>query len=134
VGLGNPAPRSNNQQKGAEVAKRKRYILNSAVITAPGAYVYKLISVEEAKNWYFSGTTPESTIGYEETAEALSQLLGVPIPVNRKTIVMQAGDEALVFRLVLPPNSPRIDPKDKGQIAKHLSAGHWELGLLRRVE
>jgi hypothetical protein len=112
----------------------RKYILNSAVITAPGTYVYRLISPEEAKQWYFAEPKPESTIGYEETAAALSQILGVPISVNRKTIVMEPGDEALVFRLVLPPGSPRIDPKDKGQIAQHVKAGHWELGLLKRVE
>jgi hypothetical protein len=53
--------------------------------------------------------------------------------VNRITIKMNKGDEALVFRLVLPPGSPRIDPKDKGQIMQHVNAGHWELGLLRKI-
>jgi hypothetical protein len=107
----------------------KRYILNSAVITSPGIYRYALIDSESARKWLAKGPF-ESTIGYEETAEALSQLLGTPIAVNRKTIVMRDGDEALVFRLVLPPGSPRIDPRDKGQIAQHVEAGHWELGLL----
>ena len=106
--------------------------MNSAVITAPGTYVYRHISVEEAKRWYFEGEIPISTVGYEETAEALSQLLGVRIPVNRITIVMQPGDEALVFRLVLPPGTPRLLPHEKGRIAEHVRAGHWELGLLRR--
>jgi len=110
-----------------------RYLLNSAVITSPGTYTYRLISPEEARAWYFSGPEPESTIGYEETAVALSQLLGVPIAVNRKTIVMSSGDEALVFRLVLPPGTPRISPQDKGRIMEHVKAGHWELGLLRKL-
>jgi len=111
-----------------------RYILNSAVITSPGHYIYFLIGPEEARRWLTARSYPESTIGYEETAEALSQLLNAHIPVNRKTIEMRAGDEALVFRLVLPPGSPRIDPKDKGQIMSHVRAGHWELGLLKKVE
>ena len=110
-----------------------RYILNSAVITAPGVYSYRLTTPEEAREWYGSGNVI-STIGYEETAEALSRLLGRPVPVNRVTIKMEPGDSALVFRLVLPPGSPRIDPKDKGQIISHIQAGHWELGLLRRLE
>jgi hypothetical protein len=110
-----------------------RYILNSAVITAPGLYSYRLLSVEEAREWYGS-VKVVSTIGYEETAFALSQLLGRPVEVNRVTIKMELGDEALVFRLTLPPGTPRIDPKDKGQITSHVQAGHWELGLLRRLE
>jgi hypothetical protein len=111
-----------------------KYILNSAVITSPGRYAYFLITPEEARRWCLSGPPPFSTIGYEETAEALSQLLGLHIDVNRRTIVMRAGDEALVFRLVLPPGSPRIDPKDKGSIMAHVKAGHWELGLLKKEE
>ena len=111
----------------------RRYVLNSAVITAPGTYEYKRVSPEEAKRWWFSGDPPLSTVGYPETAEALSQLLGVPVQVNRVTIVMEPGDEALVFRLVLPPGTPRIQPHEKGRIAEHVRAGHWELGLLRRL-
>jgi hypothetical protein len=110
-----------------------RYLLNSAVITTPGVYNYRLITPKEAQAWYGDGNDVISTIGYEETAEALSQLLGHPVPVNRVTIKMEVGDEALVFRLVLPPGSPRIDPKDKGAIAEHVQAGHWELGLLRKT-
>jgi hypothetical protein len=110
-----------------------KYILNSAVITAPGLYFYHIVTPEEARKWYGDGVDVVSTIGYEETAQALSQLLGRPVPVNRVTIKMQPDDEALVFRLVLPPSTQRIDPKDKGAIAQHVQAGHWELGLLRRV-
>lgn len=109
-----------------------RYLLNSAVLTAFGAYMYVPLSVEAAQAWLAAGPYL-STIGYAETAEALAQLTGVPVAVNRQTIAMVGGDEAVVFRLVLPPGSPRIDPRDKGQIAGHVAAGHWELGLLRRT-
>ena len=112
----------------------RRYLLNSAVLTDFGTYEYQPVSPEEARRWWASGPEPTSTIGYEETAAALSQLLNVQVAVNRITIKMEPGDEALVFRLVLPPGSPRIDPKDKGQIMKHVKEGHWELGLLRRLK
>jgi len=111
-----------------------KYLLNSAVITSPGVYEYEHISVGRAIIWYRQGPEPYSTIGYPETAEALSQLLGVPIQVNRITIKMQPNDEALVFRLVLPPGTPRIDPQDKGRISYHVQLGHWELGLLKRLK
>lgn len=78
----------------------------------------------------------ESAIGYTETATALEQLCGLDpgaIPINRIQIKMGPGDEALVFRLALPQGSPRIDPSNKGQIAAHVGAGHWELGLLRHL-
>lgn len=60
------------------------------------------------------------------------ELLGVEIAVDRRTIQMQPGDEALVFRLALPPGTPRIDPRDKGALGRALIAGHYELGILRR--
>jgi len=111
-----------------------RYVLNSAVITSPGKYLYVLISPAAARDWWMRGEEPVSAVGYEETAEALSQLLGVRVQVNRVTIKMRPGDEALVFRLVLPPGTPRINPRDKGQIARHVAAGHWELGLLTMLQ
>jgi hypothetical protein len=153
-----------------------RYILNSAVITAPGRYEYRLVTPDEARAWYTrvsAGETarrkvvaalaagdslsaiarrmgitrervaalrdrapepaPLSTIGYPETAAAVGMLLGVTIPVDRRTIAMLPGDEALVFRLALPPGSRRIDPADKGRIGQEILAGHYELGLLTRL-
>ena len=92
-----------------------------------------IITPDQARAWYGNGAGVVSTIGYEETASALSLLLGSPVALNRVTIKMNVGDEALVFRLVLPPGSPRIDPKDKGQIMQHVNAGHWELGLLKKI-
>jgi hypothetical protein len=45
---------------------------------------------------------------------------------------METGDRAVVFRLVFPSGSQRIDPKDKGSLGKHLLAGNFELGLLTK--
>jgi hypothetical protein len=108
-----------------------RYLLNSAVLTAPGRWLYRLVTPDEARAWYAAGLVV-STIGYAETAEALGQILGMDVPVDRRTIRMEPGDEALVFRLVLPPGSPRIAPGDKGALGRALLAKHYELGILRR--
>jgi uncharacterized protein DUF1874 len=110
-----------------------RYLLNSAVITAPGVYEYRLIDAQTARVWLESGAFV-STCGYAETAAALEQLCGVPIPVNRQIITMQTGDEALVFRLVLPPGSQRVAPGSKGNLSVDFIAQHCEIGLLRRRE
>jgi len=107
------------------------FILNSAVITAEGDYRYRLIDAAAARAWAAGGFV--STVGYEQTAEALTQLLGVPVPVDRRSIVMTVGDEALVFRLVFPPGTPRIDPGDKGCLSAAVLAGQYELGLLTRL-
>lgn len=109
-----------------------RYVLNSAVITAPGRYDYYLVRVEAAKRWLEVGDFI-STIGYAETAEALTQLTGVPVAVNRTTIQMAPGDEALVFRLVLPPGTPRITPETKGMLTPEFVAANSEIGILKRL-
>jgi len=109
-----------------------RYLLNSAVVTAPGDYRYRPLTPGEAREWAARGPFT-STVGYEQTAEALAQILGVPVPVDKRTITMAAGDEALVFRLAFPPGSPRIDPSDKGRLSAAVMAGHFELGLLARL-
>jgi hypothetical protein len=109
-----------------------RYILNSAVITSPGIYAYRLVSPDEARAWAQAGPFI-STIGYAETAAFAAELLGVPVPTNRTTVRMEPDDEALVVRIVLPPGSSRIDPADKGRLGRLILEGHFELGLLTRL-
>jgi len=111
----------------------KKYLLNSAVITSPGTYNYWLVAPERAKRWSTPNKSIVSTIGYEQTAEALSQILGWEVPVNRKTITMFPEDEALVFRLVFKEGTSRIDPQDKGRLREEILAGNFELGLLKRI-
>jgi len=72
-----------------------RYVFNSAIITTPGIYTYRLITIEEAKQWLISAPF-KATIGYQETAKALSFLTGITFNVNRKMTNMNEGDEALI--------------------------------------
>ena len=110
----------------------QRYILNAAVITAAGRWDYQLITPDEAIAWLGAGEYV-STVGYPETARALTVLTGAEVQVNRRTIRMNAGDEALVFRLVLPPGAARIDPHVKGQLTVAWISAHCEIGILVRV-
>lgn len=107
-----------------------RYILNSAVITTPGLYNYILIDAEKAQKWLADGNF-DSTIGYQETCDALEKLSGVKVPCNRKQIRMQAGDEALVFRLIMRMSDPTLKGKidDLDFILKNC-----EIGLLKKEE
>lgn len=110
-----------------------KYVLNSAVITAPGRYEYRLIPLDRATQWLKAGGW-QSTIGYPETAEVLADLTGVAVPVDRRIITMAPGDEALVFRLVLPPGTPRLSPETKGKLGLRFFREHAEMGLLTREE
>ena len=110
-----------------------KYVLNSAVITAPGFYQYNLISREVAYNWLLEDSQEwESCIGYQETADALTKLTGIQVPVSRKIIKMKVDDEALVFRLVFPQGY-RPDPTQKGGLGTEFILTHCEMGLLRRL-
>lgn len=104
-----------------------RYILNSAVITTPGIYTYRLVGVDEAKKWIERGPF-ESTLGYLETAVCLSAITGIPIKVNRKMVRMQEGDEALVFRLTCRLDDPRL----KGQVEVDFILANCEIGILEK--
>ncbi len=105
-----------------------RYILNSAVITTPGTYEYRLIETGEAISWLSSEFI--STIGYQETADALASIAGRHIPVNRKMIKMEACDEALVFRLTVRLTDPTV----KGRINdRNWIIENSEIGILRKL-
>jgi hypothetical protein len=105
-----------------------RYIINSAVITAPGRYSYRLIGADEAREWANRGEFV-SAVGYPETAELLSALLGVEVPAQRVEVKMQPGDEALVFRLKVRP-----EPGAKGNLGQDFLLENSEFGLLVREE
>ena len=106
-----------------------RYLLNSAVITTPGWYCYRLVDVETAKKWISEGKY-ESTIGYVETAYALATLVGQKIQLNRKLVKMESGDEALVFRLTCRLGDPTL----KGNLTPEFILQNCELGILRKLK
>lgn len=113
-----------------------RYLLNSAVLTAPGTYRYRLVNPSEAWTWAHAGPWL-STIGYAATAEMLSDLLGLPVAVNSVPCTMQVGDEAMVCRLA---PGQRLDRRLKGGeegrrwAEAQFGAGKFELGVLTRLE
>lgn len=56
-------------------------LLNTSVLTNEGSYSYESLALEEARHLVAEGF--ESAIGHEGTAEVLSELLKVSVPVNR---------------------------------------------------
>ena len=106
-----------------------KYILNSAVITTPGSYSYTLIDVKVAQKW-LAENNYLSTIGYQETCDALETITGVKVPLNRALTKMQKGDEALIFRLKNRLNDPNL----KGKLTKEFVLKNCEIGILIKLE
>jgi hypothetical protein len=79
------------------------YLLNTLITPinfdeAPQAKIkLRRISVEEAKEVLADGFV--SAVGHEATAKLLSQLLGIQVPMERRTIFLKPGDRAIHFFL-----------------------------------
>jgi len=56
------------------------------------------VSVSEAANVLSQGFI--SAVGHESTAQLLTQLLSIPVPVNRIQIRLEPGDKLVVFQLL----------------------------------
>ncbi len=104
-----------------------RYLLNSAVITGPGLYSYRLVSRDEAAEWLKEGSWV-SRIGYGETAAHIQAISGVKPDICRDATPLRAGDEALVVRL-------KYRLQDPAQKATWVPGpDDWEYGLLKVLD
>jgi hypothetical protein len=78
------------------------YLLNSLIVpiaeTAMTAIILmKKANVGEVKRLLERGFV--SAVGHDSTARLLTQLLGIPIPINRIAITAKAGDVLVHFAL-----------------------------------
>jgi len=74
-------------------------LLNTTIATTDGTYVLKTITLDEAKNLVQCNENLDSAIGHQSTADVMTVLLGVTIPVNRQQFAQKIGQQALVFKL-----------------------------------
>ena len=79
------------------------YLLNSLVVPVnfdkhhEVEVSFRVATLEEVREMLREGFV--SAVGHEGTAKLLSQLLGIPVPVNRVSIWMEPGDIGVHFYL-----------------------------------
>ena len=92
----------------------KLALLNTSILTDDGVYNLHTISLEEARELVWENKSNlDSAIGHESTAEIMTKLLGVHIPVNRQTFAQKVGQTALVFKLNKRPQEGTILSKEE---------------------
>jgi hypothetical protein len=69
------------------------------MIETPNTIKVEEISAEETKK-ILSNTNWKSVVGHESTAQILTQILGLPVPMNRQAIKLSKEDILVVFQLL----------------------------------
>jgi hypothetical protein len=105
-------------------------VLNTSIATSDGIYSLRTIDLNEATALVQQAQESDgidSAVGHAATAEVLSHLLNVDVPVNRQQFAQLPGQKALVFKL-----NGRIP---EGQILdlEQINAIGYELKILERL-
>ena len=91
-------------------------LFNGTVATTNGLYRIKDIKLETAKN-YIKQNGFISAIGHEATAEIMSDLFEIKIPMNRIQFQQEVGQWAIVFKLnQRPPEGEVLERKELERI------------------
>lgn len=85
----------------------KVVLLNTTIVTTDGDYSIKTISLEKAKELVKSADVL-SAIGHQSTADIVSELLEIPVEMNRIMYNQNVGDIALCFKLKGRPEEGKI--------------------------
>lgn len=88
-------------------------LLNMSIITTDGTYSLQTITLQEAKDLLRkAGGRVNSAIGHQATADLLTTLLGVDVPVHRQEYQQKPGETALVLKVNRRPPEGAILTRD----------------------
>lgn len=102
-------------------------LFNGTVATSNGLYRISDIDKETAKK-YIKKYGFISAIGHKATAEIMSDMLGIDIPMNRIQFYQEVGQIVIVFKLnERPPEGEVLDRKE-------LESTGYCLKIMERLE
>lgn len=88
---------------------KKLALLNTSILTTAGEYSLTDITLDEARAIVNNNRDNlDSAIGHASTAEIMTTLLEVEIPMNRQMFLQDVGQRALVFKLNGRPEEGKI--------------------------
>lgn len=88
---------------------KKLALLNTSILTTAGEYSLTDITLDEARAIVKKHRDNlNSAIGHASTAEIMTTLLGVEVPMNRQMFLQDVGQGALVFKLNGRPEEGKI--------------------------
>lgn len=103
-------------------------ILNTSILTQYGRFDYVPATLEQAKKFVQSSENEvHSAVGHKSTADVLTTLLGIEVPVNRVNYEQQRGEVALVFKLRERPEEGKI------LTTEEIEAIGYDFGLIFRL-
>ena len=113
----------------------KLALLNTSILTAFGSFQYQPVSLKDAQLLAYNAVEPMigpddgiiSAIGHESAASILTDLLEMPIAMNRIQFEQEVNQSALVFKLKGRAPEGAILTREQIQ-----SIG-YEFGLLTRT-
>lgn len=101
-------------------------IFNGPVCTTNGLYRISDLGVEEAKE-LIARHGFESAVGHEASAQVLSAILEVEVPMNRIEYSQAVGQKAIALKLnVRPPEGQILSAEEMFKVG-------FELKLLERI-
>lgn len=102
-------------------------ILNTSILTEFGSYDYWKCPLSKAKEM-LQGKEILSAVGHQATADILTELLEVEIPMNRIQFSHNVNQFALVFKLKGRPEEGKILTREE------IESIGYEFGVLYRMD